>query len=115
MDYNKYPEEVKRQHPSLCFQCAKAVKPAALALANEGFTGCRGHMDRIRDHRFSDARQEDLAAEMLHEGIQCQKAATGWSSAIPLDNDTKPWRTYNGILLIKGCTECPHFEPKSKA
>ncbi len=115
MDYNKYPEEAKRRHPSLCFQCGKAVKPAALALANEGFTGCRGHMDRIRSHWLSDAGPEYLAAEMLHEGIQCQTAATGWSSAIPLDNDTKPWSIYNGILLIKGCTECPHFEPKSKS
>lgn len=50
MDYNKYPEEAKRRHPSLCFQCGKAVKPAALSLANEGFTGCRGHMDKIRSH-----------------------------------------------------------------
>lgn len=72
-------------------------------------------MDRIRDHRFSDAPPEDLAAEMLYEGIQCQEAATGWSSAIPLDSDKKPWCTYNGILLIKGCTKCPHFEPKNKA
>jgi len=115
MDYNKYPEEAKRRHPSLCFKCEKAVKPASLSLANKGYTGCREHMDRIRDRQFSNARQEDLAAEILNEGIRCQTAATGWSSAIPVDNDTKPWSIYNDILLIKGCTKCPHFEPKSKA
>lgn len=114
MEYTKYPDTARKEYPSLCFQCEKAVKPASLSLANEGFTGCRGHMDKIRSHWHSNARQEDLAAQMLQEGIQCQTAATGWSSAIPLDSDTKPWRIYNGILLIKGCTKCPHFEPKSK-
>lgn len=115
MDYNKYPEEAKLQHPSICFQCEKAAKPAALAIAEQGYVGCIAHMDEIKRYQFTDVHQEELASRMLQGGIQCQAAATGWSSAIPVNSEEKPWRTYNGILLIKGCTKCPHFEPKTKA
>lgn len=116
MNYNKYPEEAKRRHPSLCFQCEKAAKPAALEIAEQGYVGCLAHMDEIKRYQFTDVHQEELASRMLQNGIQCQAAATGWTSAIPVNSDEKRWGIiYNDILLIKGCTKCPYFEPKTKA
>lgn len=114
MDYNKYPEEAKRQYPSLCFQCEKAAKPAAMEIAEQGYVGCITHMDEIKRHQFTDIHQDELASRMLQGGIQCQAAATGWTSAIPLDSDAKPWSIYNDILLVKGCTKCPYFTIKTE-
>ena len=114
MDYTQYPAAARKQYPSLCFQCEKAAKPAALAIAEQGYVGCVAHMDEIKRHQFTNVQQEELASRMLQGGIQCQEATTGWSSAIPLDSDAKAWRTYNGILLIKGCTKCPYFTIKTQ-
>lgn len=110
MDYKKYPlEKTRKEYPSICFQCVKAMKPAALKIAEQGFVGCHAHLEILTEQDD----QQELAAKMVHNGIQCQEAATGWSSCVPIDSDRQAWGILNGILLIKGCVKCPYYEIKT--
>lgn len=112
MNYSQYPDRAKKDHPSLCHKCSNAVKPGALKIAEQGFVGCAAHMDKIK--RSYDMGAEELAAEMVQNGIQCEQAVTGWSSAIPIRSIAEISMTYNGILMVKGCTVCPYFTPNQK-
>lgn len=112
MEVYKYSQKTKEEHPSICFQCEKAVKPASSKIARLGYVGCYAHMEEIQRRFFVDADPESVVSRMLESGIQCLVAATGWSSAIPIDSDRKARATYNGILLINGCTKCPYFSAK---
>jgi hypothetical protein len=110
----------KLYHPSLCYLCAKALKPTSEEFAKEGLVGCRAHLERMK-YPDPDKPQEremsphEIAENMVGEGIACEKAVTGWSTTVPIDSDSEVRSSFNSILLVKGCSYCCFRELKEKS
>lgn len=103
----KYTKAMRDACPSLCHSCAKARKPAAKSLAEEGWVGCAG---MFVDRRTPD---EDPEVQMMEifKGLVAKETATGWVRPNRLDSMAEGFAVItNGVLMNKGVTKCAFYE-----
>lgn len=105
----EYTKAMMDKNPSLCHKCDNARKPAAEALAQEGYVGCA--------MLFYLARQkgDDMESALweIINGAQLDKAVTGWVTPLPLNAKARESSACNDVLMTKHCTKCRFFELRS--
>ncbi len=105
-----YTQAMRDACPSLCHGCAKAVKPAAESIAEEGWVGCSS---MFRDRKSCCDSPEAQMARVIKD-LVAKSIASGWVKPAALnDNEEKNVICiYNHVLLVKGCSKCAFFDQK---
>lgn len=96
--------KVKKKHPSLCFRCDLARKPASLDNLKRGYVGCA--LRGITNMKHPDGYDHDEIEE-------AEIVAEGW-----VDLKTRPTLSGDGSgiisnlqIITKGVKSCKQFKP----
>lgn len=94
-------EKIKKQFPSICYQCNNNRRPPSDVNVEKGYVGCAEYSRRMR----TESEKEDISFvtefEQLGEGwVDLKSHVFGKSSGI----------TTNFQLLTKGVKRCTEFE-----
>ncbi len=104
----KTPDEIKINHPSICYNCDHARKPASNALQDEGYVGCAYPLIKLRQ---TEQDTDELDVSFIGEAKQL---AEGW-----VDMRAKIFGNNSGIttncqLLTLGVGDCSRFQKRSE-